>query len=85
MADQNQLMTTKLELIWTLRKKPFENIVGKGENTGYQHFLLFPQCFLPFRTQISIFKAHLFVHLQMLSIWKSLTICPLVKSSIRSL
>ena len=31
--------------------KPFfalgriENIVGKGENVGYQHFLLFPQCF----------------------------------------
>ena len=25
----------------------FENIVGKGENAGdYQHFLLFPQCFL---------------------------------------
>ena len=23
-----------------------ENIVGKGENGGYQHFLLFPQCFL---------------------------------------
>ena len=23
----------------------FENIVGKGENAGYQHFLLFPQCF----------------------------------------
>ena len=22
-----------------------ENIVGKGENIGYQHFLLFPQCF----------------------------------------
>ena len=22
-----------------------ENIVGKGENTGYQHFLLFLQCF----------------------------------------
>ena len=22
-----------------------ENIVGKGENDGYQHFLLFPQCF----------------------------------------
>ena len=21
------------------------NIVGKGENVGYQHFLLFPQCF----------------------------------------
>ena len=22
-----------------------ENIVGKGENAGYQHFLLFAQCF----------------------------------------
>ena len=22
-----------------------ENIVGKGENAGYQHSLLFPQCF----------------------------------------
>ena len=22
-----------------------ENLVGKGENAGYQHFLLFPQCF----------------------------------------
>ena len=30
---------TKFILDWV------ENIVGKGENTGYQHFLLFPQCF----------------------------------------
>ena len=22
-----------------------QNIVEKGENAGYQHFLLFPQCF----------------------------------------
>ena len=22
-----------------------ENTVGEGENAGYQHFLLFPQCF----------------------------------------
>ena len=33
----------------TLKQKFFlglvENIVGKGENAGYQHFLLFPQCF----------------------------------------
>ena len=28
---------TKLVLGWV------ENIVGKGENPGYQHFLLFPQ------------------------------------------
>ena len=33
-------------------KEPFENIVGKGENAGDQHFLLFPQCFLPFTKQI---------------------------------
>ena len=25
-----------------------ENIVGKEENSGYQHFLLFPQCFQKF-------------------------------------
>ena len=25
-------------------KKPVENIVGKGENAGKQHFLLFSQC-----------------------------------------
>ena len=31
-----------------LRKKPFENIVGKGENAGNQHFLVIPQCFLSF-------------------------------------
>ena len=23
-----------------------ENTGGKGENAGYQHFLLFPQCFV---------------------------------------
>ena len=31
----------------TFRKKPLENIVGKGENAGNQHFLLFQQGFLP--------------------------------------
>ena len=33
-----------------IKKLKFElervgNIVGKGENTVYQHFLIFPQCF----------------------------------------
>ena len=28
-----------------LTPKRFENIVGKGENACYQHFLPFPQCF----------------------------------------
>ena len=30
----------------TLKKWQFENIVGKGENAGSQHFLLFSQQFL---------------------------------------
>ena len=35
----------------TLRKKPFEYIVGKGEKAGNQHFLLYPPCFLTFGTE----------------------------------
>ena len=33
-----------------------ENIVGKGDNAGYQHFLLFPQCFqkAPFMESLKI-------------------------------
>ena len=31
-----------------------ENIVGKGENAGYQHFLLFPQYFRKVSFQGSI-------------------------------
>ena len=30
----------------TPRKKPSENVVGKEENAGKQHFFLFPKCFL---------------------------------------
>ena len=36
-------------------KRAFENIVGRGENAGNRHFLLFPQCFLLFQnTEIII-------------------------------
>ena len=34
-------MNGKLKLV--LEK--VESMVGKGENAGHQHFLLFPQCF----------------------------------------
>ena len=34
-------MTLKLKFA----VKRIENIAGKGENAGYQHFLLFPQYF----------------------------------------
>ena len=39
----------------TLKQRAFESIVGRVENAGNQHFLLFPQCFLPFPNQISNF------------------------------
>ena len=35
----------------TLRKKLIENIVGKVENAGDKHFLLFPQFFQPYQSQ----------------------------------
>ena len=40
-ADDNLIIfkTIKFKL------KRVQNIVGKGENAGYQHFLLFPRCF----------------------------------------
>ena len=33
--------TTQSRLLTTLKKGPFENIVGKEENAGNQHFLLY--------------------------------------------
>ena len=36
-----------------LEEKSFENIEGKGENAGNQHFLHSPQCFLPNQRQIA--------------------------------
>ena len=74
-----ELFTTQSRLLTTPRKKPFENIVEKGENADNQHFLLFPQCFLPYHKQKSLFKQSLFCHLQMLSIWSSLKFCHLAK------
>ena len=40
-ADDN--LNVDQTLKFALRR--VENIVGKGENAGNQHFLLFPQCF----------------------------------------
>ena len=52
--------------------KPFENMMGKGENAGNQHFLLFPQCFIPYQSQKLSFQRNLFRRLQILSNWISL-------------
>ena len=45
------LFLTHFRLLTTLGEKPLENIVGKEENVGNQHFLLFPQCFQPYQRQ----------------------------------
>ena len=39
-ANDNIMVTQKLKFVF----ERVENIVGKGENARYQHFLLFPQC-----------------------------------------
>ena len=40
-ADNKTNVNEKLKFVFGI----VENIVGKGENAGDQHFLLFPQCF----------------------------------------
>ena len=40
-ADDKSNLAKKLKFVLGR----VENIVGKGENAAYQHFLLFPQCF----------------------------------------
>ena len=61
-------------------EEAFENIMGLGENAGNQHFLHFPQYFLPNQRQKSPFVLHLFCYLQMLSIWFRPKFCSEVKS-----
>ena len=44
----NYPFTTRSRLLTALKKKAFENVVGKGETADNQHFLIFPQFFLPY-------------------------------------
>ena len=43
-ADNKLIVTQNIKVVF----HRIENIVGKEENAGYQHFLLFPQCFQKF-------------------------------------
>ena len=48
--EWSKLKAFKDDKINVIKKSKFalrqvENIAGKEENAGYQHFLLFPQCF----------------------------------------
>ena len=40
-ADNKSNVTQNIKAVF----RRIENIVGKEENVGYRHFLLFPQCF----------------------------------------
>ena len=55
LKNRFQLFTKQSRLLTTLSYKPFENIMGKGENAGNQHFLPFPQCFKSYQRQKSAF------------------------------
>ena len=57
--------TKQSQILMTQGKKPFGNIVGKGENAGNQHFLLFPR-FLLYQGQIQPLEQTLISFLQML-------------------
>ena len=54
-----ELFTTQSRVLTTLMDSAFENIMGKGENGAYQHYLLFSHCFLPFQRQQLSFKPKL--------------------------
>ena len=43
-AITDSSFTTQCRFLPALKQKAFENIMGKRENDGNQHFLLFPQC-----------------------------------------
>ena len=48
LLDWSKLKAFADNKIKVLKMMIFENIVGKGENAGYQHFLFIPQCFQEF-------------------------------------
>ena len=64
----------------TLGKRTFENLMGKRENAGNQHFLLFPQGFLSNQRHKPTILVHLNCHLHTLFIWSCPKICRLGKS-----
>ena len=48
-ADEKSIFT---KMMFTVFDR-VENIVGKGENSGHQHFLLFPRCFQKLSVSVS--------------------------------
>ena len=46
-SNEIELLIAQARRLTTLREKPLENNVRKGENVDDQHFLLFSQCCYP--------------------------------------
>ena len=68
------------KVLTTLMEKAFGNIVGKGENAGNQHFLLFLQCFMSYPKRAYFFpEAHSICCLRMVSTLTCLEFCRGVK------
>ena len=49
------LFTTQSQLLMIHKRKALENTLGKGENAGSKHFLLFQQCLLLYQREKSSF------------------------------
>ena len=49
--------TLKFCVLTTRCQSTFENVLGKGENAGIQHFLLFPKRFVSLKRQAHIDRA----------------------------
>ena len=49
-ANKKKKHNLTFEILWQTG-----NIVRKGENAGYQHFLLFQGCFLSYESKKSLF------------------------------
>ena len=58
-ADDNFIVTQTVQFLF----ERLQNVVGKGENASYQHFILFPHCFQFYQTEKSPFHQHLICHL----------------------
>ena len=54
LVNNPELKSFASRLLLTVKKKALQNIVGKEENAGHQHFLLFQLCFLASQREIVI-------------------------------
>ena len=74
MFDQSKLKEFADDKINVTQKLKFagervENFIGKGENAGYQYFVLFPQCFQKTFTSVSFKVGIGGIFARMLFIW----------------